>query len=626
MKYVPLHVHSEYSLLDGLSQTKHIAKRLEEIEVDACALTDHGSVSGAIDFHKTISNGFKPILGCELYVSNQAATIKEPDNSKLFHQVVLCKDLQGWKSLLSMVSISNKIEHFYHKPRVGYDYFLELAAASNGKLISFSGHLGSRLANVVVDNPNWKSEGIREAERLQKAFGKGNFYIEIQLIDSLINTKAKEVGEKLREISKLTGIPCVATPDAHYCKKEDAHDQRVLLCTAMRKSLSEVQNEIKKGKSRSLKAFFESNNYHIPSYNEMRQFHTEAELAHTIDIANMCSQYDILGPPNPPVFDCPDAMSPNDYLRYLCRDGWKRKMGHIEKGASAFEDYGSRVEKEIKIFTETYLSSYFLIVRDILQYANSRGYLTGPGRGSAAGCMVSYLMDITKIDPMPYDLIFERFYNAGRNAGGRVSMPDIDIDVPKQSRNDIIDYIKQKYGEDNVAQIVTFQTLKGRAALKRVMAARGNISFSEQNAITSHILDEAKIADELQDMKQELGTASVITWALENKKDELKEWCYVDDNGVLQGKFAKIFEQAIRLEDTKIIQSKHAAGVVVSPQPIYDVCPMVIDKEGKGQLAGFEGPSCEDAGLLKLDVLGIKMLDKIMEIPTIIKNTYRMTV
>ena len=235
-------------------------------------------------------------------------------------------------------------------------------------------------------------------------------------------------------------------------------------------------------------------------------------------------------------------------------------------------------------------------------------------------------MDITKIDPMPHDLIFERFYNAGRNAGGRVSMPDIDIDVPKQSRNDIIDYIKQKYGEDNVAQIVTFQTLKGRAALKRVMAARGNIGFSEQNAITSHILDEAKISDELQDMKDELGTASVITWALENKKDKLKEWCYVDDNGNLQGKFAKIFEQAIRLEDTKIIQSKHAAGVVVSPQPIYDVCPMVIDKEGKGQLAGFEGPSCEDAGLLKLDVLGIKMLDKIMEMPEIIKNTYKVQV
>tara|TARA_R110002020_G_scaffold473631_1_gene703205 strand:- start:1729 stop:3606 length:1878 start_codon:yes stop_codon:yes gene_type:complete len=625
MKYVPLHVHSEYSLLDGLSQTKHIAKRLEEIEVNACALTDHGTVSGAIDFHKTISKGFKPILGCEFYLSKREATVKEPDNSKLAHQVVLAKDLEGWKNLLSMVSISNKVDHFYHKPRVGIDYFMELASKSNGSLVSFSGHLGSRLATAVMDNPNWQSDGIREAERLQEAFGKGNFYIEIQLIDSLVNQKAKEVAEKLREISKLTKIPCVATPDAHYCRREDAHDQRVLLCTALRKSIGQVQSELKQGKSKFLGTFFNSDNYHIPSYEDMREFHTEEELGHTVDIANMCTNYDILGPPNPPVFDCPDKMSPNDYLRELCRQGWAEKMDHVAKG-SLFSDYGDRVNKEIKIFTETNLSSYFLIVRDIIQYAESRGYLTGPGRGSAAGCMVSYLMDITKIDPMRHDLIFERFYNAGRNAGGRVSMPDIDIDVPKQSRNDIIDYIKQKYGEDNVAQIVTFQTLKGRAALKRVMAARGNIGFSEQNAITSHILDEAKISDELQDMKDELGTASVITWALENRQDKLKEWCYVDDNGNLQGKFAKIFEQAIRLEDTKIIQSKHAAGVVVSPQPIYDVCPMVIDKEGKGQLAGFEGPSCEDAGLLKLDVLGIKMLDKIMEMPGIIKNTYKVQV
>lgn len=617
MKYVPLHVHSEYSLLDGLSQTKQIAKRLEEIEVDACALTDHGNVSGAVDFHKTISNGFKPILGCEFYLSKQEATFKDPSNSKLMHQVVLAKDLQGWKKLLSLVSDSNKPEHFYHKPRIGLEKFLEKVSDS-GKIVSFSGHLGSHLANTVMDNPNWKNDGVREAERMQEAFGKGNFYIEIQLIDSLINKKAKEVAEKLREIATITGIPCVATPDAHYCRREDAHDQRVLLCTAMRKSIGQVQSELKQGKSKSMKAFFESNNYHIPTYEDMKQFHTDQELDSTLEIASMCSEYNILGPPNPPVFDCPNGMSPNDYLRYLCREGWTEKMGHVDKNHDMFEAYGSRVNKEIKIFTETNLSSYFLIVRDILKYADSKGYLTGPGRGSAAGCMVSYLMDITKIDPIPYELIFERFYNAGRNAGGRVSMPDIDIDVPKCGRTDIIEYIKKKYGKDNVAQIITFQTLKGRAALKRVMAARGNISFDEQNAITSHLLDESKIADELQDMKDELGTSSVITWALENKSDKLKDWCYVDDSGNLQGKFAKIFEQAIRLEDTKIIQSKHAAGVVVSPQPIYDVCPMVLDREEKDLLAGFEGPSCEDAGLLKLDVLGIKMLDKVMEIPKIL--------
>ena len=197
-------------------------------------------------------------------------------------------------------------------------------------------------------------------------------------------------------------------------------------------------------------------------------------------------------------------------------------------------------------------------------------------------------------------------------------MPDIDIDIPKDARGNTMEYIRSRYGASNVAQIVTFQTLKGRASLKRVMAARGNIGFDEQNSITSHILDEAKIADELQDMKDELGTSSIIWWALENRSEKLKEWCEIGDDGKLEGPFSRVFEQAMRLEGTKIIQSKHAAGIVISPQPIQEVCPMVLDREEKDLLAGFEGPSCEDVGLLKLDVLGIKMLDKIMEVPQIL--------
>ena len=615
--YVPLHVHSEYSLLDGLSQTKHIAGRLEEIESPACALTDHGTVSGAVDFHKTVGSSFKPILGCELYLCDEPASVKEPSNRKLKHQVVLAKNLKGWKNLLSLVSQANHPNNFYHKPRLDLD---QLSLHATSDLVSFSGHLGSRLACTVVDNPDWQQDAIKEAEYMQEVFGKGNFFIEIQLIDSLQNVLAKEVAQKLREISKITGIPCVATPDAHYCRKEDAHDQRVLLCTALRKSISQVQNEINEGKCISLKTFFESNNYHIPTYEEMKEFHTEEELDNTVLISESCGSYDILGPPNPPMFECPDNMSPNDHLRLLCREGWTRKMGHVGKGHERFSEYGARVDKEISIFTETGLSSYFLIVQDILQYARKSGYLTGPGRGSAAGCIVSYLMDITQIDPIPYNLIFERFYNAGRNAGGRVSMPDIDIDVPKHARGDIMEYIRGRYGNDNVAQIVTFQTLKGRASLKRVMGARGNIEFDEQNAITSHILDESKITDELQDMKDELGTSSIIWWALENKADKLKEWCEIGDDGKLEGPFSRMFEQAIRLEGTKIIQSKHAAGIVISPQPIHDVCPMVLDREEKDLLAGFEGQSCEDVGLLKLDVLGIKMLDKIMEVPSILQE------
>ena len=575
---------------------------------------------GAVDFHKTISNGFKPILGCKLYVSQEDSIIKIPQNASLNHQVVLAKSLDGWKSLLSVVSESNSLENFYHKPRLGFEQFLERVSSFRGGLISFSGHIDSVLGRLALNNTNWKEDVTKEAERMEEAFGKGNFYIEVKLIDSLDNPEAKEVAEKLREVSKITGIPCVATPEARYCKREDADDQRVLLCTALRKSIGQVQRDLKQGKSLAVKPFFGSDNYHIPTYEEMAEFHTNEELANTIEISDMCSDYTILSPPNPPEFPCPTDVSPNELLRKLCREGWLNKMGHIDKNGPDFPEYGKRVDKEISIFTEAGLSSYFLIVQDILRYAKEKGYLIGPGRGSAAGCIVSHLIGITQIDPVPYRLIFERFYNAGRNSKGNVSMPDIDIDVPKHSRTDIIKYIQNKYGNDNVAQIITFQTLKGRASLKRVMAARGNISFDEQNAITSHILDEAKIADELQDMRDELGTASVITWALENKQDKLKDWCELDSKGDTQGKLSKIFEQAIRLEGTKIIQSKHAAGVVISPLPIYDVCPMIIDKEGKGRLAGFEGTSCEDVGLLKLDILGIKMLDKVMDISEILKG------
>lgn len=620
MTYVPLHVHSEYSLLDGLSQTSQISRRLEDIETDTCALTDHGTVSGAVDFSKTLGNtSQKPILGCEFYLCMGDASEQSPENRDLVHQVVIAKNLRGWKDLLRLVSQSNRTDQFYYKPRIDFDQLK--AVAANGNLISFSGHLGSYLGNAALENPDDRFLS-NAALKLQDMFGRGNFFIEIQLIDSQNNEGARIAAERLREIAVQTGIPPVATPDAHYPTREAAEDQRVLLCTSLKKTIGQVHRELKEGKSRSLKSFFSSDNYHIPSYEEMSQFHTEEELQNTIVIANMCESYDILGAPNPPTFSCPANYEAQSYLRHLCKIGWSQKMQHIEKNGADFNRYGDRVQKELQVFEEAGLSGYFLIVQDILQFCRKEGYLTGPGRGSAAGCMVSYLVGITQIDPLRHNLVFERFYNAGRNTSGRISMPDIDIDVPKVAREKVISYMKQKYGKDNVAQIVTYQTLQGRSGLKRVMQARGNISFAEQNDITKHIMDESKIADELQDMKEELGESSLILWALKNRKQQLKDWCEIGEDGKLEGKMARIFEQAIRLEGTKIIQSKHAAGVVVSPSSISETCPM-IKPANKGEtdlLAGFEGSSCEDVGLLKLDVLGIRMLDKIMEVPDILRG------
>lgn len=622
MNYVPLHVHSEYSLLDGLSQTSQISQRLADIETPSCALTDHGTVSGAVDFCKTLNSATqKPMLGCEFYIClNDKSSVRSNENRDLIHQVVIAKNLAGWKDILSLVSTSNSADQFYYKPRIDFDQLKQVA--SRGNLVSFSGHLGSYLGNLALDPSKPDSLLIKAAQRFESMFGKGNFFIEIQLIDSLVSEPSRIAAERLREVGKAAKIPCVATPDAHYPTKEAAQDQRVLLCTALKKTIGQVHRELKEGKSKSLSSFFSSDNFYIPSHEDMEKFHTEEELRNTNVIADMCESYTIVGPPNPPNFICPDNLKASAYLRHLCKLGWASKMHHIKKGTSEFQRYGDRVQEELEVFEGAGLSSYFLIVQDILKFCRQKGHLTGPGRGSAAGCMVSYLIGITQIDPIQYDLVFERFYNAGRNTDDRISMPDIDIDVPKIAREEVIDYIKNKYGKDNVAQIVTYQTMQGRSALKRVMQARGNISFAEQNEITKHIMDEAKIADELQDMKEELGESSLILWALKNKQKQLKDWCEIGENGKLEGKMARVFEQSMRLEGTKIIQSKHAAGVVVSPSPISDTCPM-IRSASKGEtdlLAGLEGPSCEDVGLLKLDVLGIRMLDKIMEVPNILKE------
>lgn len=253
-----------------------------------------------------------------------------------------------------------------------------------------------------------------------------------------------------------------------------------------------------------------------------------------------------------------------------------------------------------------------------LSVTNTTSYnVEGVGvHNSAAGCLVSYLIGITSIDPIKYHLLFERFFNAARAS----SMPDIDVDVPINKREQIIEYIKDKYGHDKVSQMITFNTMKGRGALKDVLRVYGNIGFEEMNRITKNIPDEAKIADELQEMKEETGEASIIRWALENNSEKLKEWCYIDDNGELQGPLAKRFEQAIRLEGTKSNQSKHAAGIAISYDPLQELCPMIYDSKTNQPIAGMEMQDLEALGVIKFDLLGIALLDKVMCISDLLKN------
>ena len=629
VKFLPLHLHTHYSLLDGLSKPSEVAERCEELGYDSCAVTDHGTISGAVSFVRAMrEKNIKPILGCEFYLAQQEATVKDKTNRTLSHLVVLAKNKQGWDRLIELVSRSNKDDVFYFKPRIDLGILEEHNTDKN--LVSFSGHPGSDLANVLFTDwkrayscdtyeeaqallkPDWNKQAASLAERYERIFRKGNFFIEIQLIDQENSPASKLVGDCLRQVSKETGIPPVATADSHYPRKQDASDQRILLCSAMKTTLKKVEEKLQAGDDVGLSGFFRSNNFHIPSTEEMEKLHTEEELENTIRIAEMCKDYDILGKPNLPQFPCPDGLAEEEYLRDLCREGWKIRLK--KKGKVSTEEtkslYVDRIQQELEVIKGANLSGYFLIVRDIVSYVKSKGWLPGPGRGSAAGCLVSYLIGVTQVDPIEYGLIFERFYNSGRNVDGHISLPDIDIDVPATKRDEVIDYIKSKYGYENVSQMITFGRLQGRSALKEVLRVHNACSYDEMNRITKALPQEHEISDQLQDMEE----SSVIKWALLHQPETLSDYCKMGDDDSLEGEYAKLFEQAIRIEGTYKSQGKHAAGVVISSRNLSEVCPMVRETKGAERIAGMEMTDLESMGHVKFDILGVNLLDKIMGI------------
>jgi DNA polymerase-3 subunit alpha len=603
--------------LDGLSKPEQIAKRCQKIGAKSCALTDHGSISGAVQFHINMKKvGIKPILGCEIYISNLDASIKTKENSKLSHFLLLAKNYKGWRTLIKIISKTNDPNYFYHKPRIDLE---NLSYLLDGNIIGFCGHLGSTISNLIHNQSDPISIGTKFVYKMHDMFGKDNFFLESQLIDQENCGDQVSLTETIRRIAKITNTKTIATPDAHYCESEDAVDQRILLCNNLKLTLSDINKKILANNDVPMGCFFKSDKYHIPSYEEMKDIHTKEEIENTNYVSDLCEHYDIGNSPLLPSFECPKGFDADEYLRELCRNGWKEKISQ-KVSKEEQKTYVDRIKNELEVLQGAGLSSYFLIVQDIVNYVKQNHWLAGPGRGSSAGCLVSYLIGITGIDPIPYGLIFERFYNIGRSSKDRVSLPDIDIDVPINKRDNIIEYVKNKYGEKRVAQMLTFNTMKGRGALKEVLRVYGNISFEEMNNITKFIPDEAKIADELQEMKEETGESSIIRWALENSSDKLKEWCFLNKDDELEGPLAKRFEQAIRLEGTKSNQSKHAAGVVISKENLEDICPMIYDNKNNQTIAGMEMNDLEHLGVIKFDVLGLAFLDKAMHISDILYN------
>jgi DNA polymerase-3 subunit alpha len=364
---------------------------------------------------------------------------------------------------------------------------------------------------------------VKKVEELKVIF-KDGLFLEVQLFNKDLIPAQAVLTDLMRDVAESTKTNLVATAAPFYCKREDAYDQRVLLCSSLQTTFPQVENLLNQGDDSAIGPFFKSDRYFLPSYEEMLSFgHTENELRVSNEVATLTESYDVLNKPLLPEFPCPNGMSPDEYLKELCRGGWRQKIaGKIPKASET--TYADRVKYELGVLQHAGLSSYFLILNDICNFISQNGWLLPIGRGSAAGCLTSYLIDVTQVDPVKYDLIFERFYNAGRNTKDRVSMPDIDLDVPSSERGKIIDYIKMKYGESKVGYICNFQTMKGRGAMKEVLRAYGNVPFEMMNRITENIPDEASIIDDLQVMKEEGEEPSIILWALKNEQEKLSEW------------------------------------------------------------------------------------------------------
>jgi len=590
-EFVHLHVHTDYSLLDGACETSELLDEASRQKMPAVAITDHGNLFAAANFFNEASKrDVKPIIGCEVYVAkgsrhdrgeksaSNAANDRddwEPGQRGNNHLVLLCENLEGYHNLIKLVS-AGFLEGFYYRPRIDYD----LLAKHSGGLIALSACLQGAVTEAVVEE---KYDRAREnAYRLRDVFGKQNFFLEIQ--DQGLEIE-KGVNPQLVRLSKETGIPLVATNDCHYLHHEDAHAQEVLLCIQTGKTMSD---------ERRMK--FPTDQFYFKTADEMFGIFREIPeaLQRTVDIASRCN-VKIERIPNPfPEFKVPEGHTAGSYFEKVVREGFATRVPTLERLAKSgalsnpLSEYERRLSSEIQMIQKMRYEGYFLIVWDFIHYARIQGVPVGPGRGSAAGSLVSYALRITDVDPLQYNLLFERFLNPER-----VSMPDIDIDFCMRRRGELIEYVTQKYGRENVAQIITFGTMAAKAAIKDVGRAM-DIPYTEVDRIAKMV--PATLGIELEDALKE---APQLKSAI-NADDKLKDLMAV----------------ALRLEGLARHASTHAAGVVISPAPLTDLVP--VYKTNRDEVTTqYDMNALERIGLLKMDFLGLTTL-------TVLQDAVRM--
>ena len=566
MKFTHLHVHSHYSLLDGLPKIDELLDYVKELGMDSVALTDHGNIYGAVEFYKKAKEkGIKPIIGSEIYLALERMSQKRPNiDDKKYHLVLLVKNEEGYKNLVKLLTKAH-LEGFYYKPRVDE----ELLAKYSSGLICLSACLAGKIPALILAKKMEEAE--KTARRYQEIFGEENFYLEIQHHPNL--KEQKIVNKEIISISKKLGIPLVATNDVHYLKTEDAEAQDVLMLINTGANLNDAERLTLRADDFSLR----SPEQMLKDFKDLPE-----AIENTQKIAEACNFSFKLGEVKLPQFEAPDGKSSDEYLKELCYQG-------LENRKSKFENYKeavSRLEYEFSVIQQTGFASYFLIVQDFVRWAKENRIIVGPGRGSVGGSLVAYLLNITNVNPLKYNLLFERFLNPGRIAG----LPDIDLDFNDRRRNEVIEYVAQKYGKDKVAQIITFGTMAAKAAIRDVGRAL-NYTYSYCDKVAKMI---------------------PMFFTLSQSLEKVKEFrdLYQQDSEA-----KKLIDLALKLEGVARHASTHACGVVISSEPLENIVPLQRPtQDDTAIVTQYEMHSIEDLGLLKMDFLGLKNL-------TIIEDT-----
>lgn len=565
--FVHLHLHSEYSLLDGSTRISELAKRVKELNMDSVALTDHGNMYGMIAFYKEcLKQDVKPIIGCEIYVSEKDMTFKDKSN-KRYHLILLAENNEGFKNIMKIVSVGF-VDGYYYKPRVDKNV---LRKYSHG-IIATSACLGGEVQRKI-SNRNME-EAKAAALEYRDIFGENNFFLELQ--DHGIPEQAR-VNRELSKLSQELNIPLIATNDVHYLNKDDAKSHDVLLCIQTGKTLND-DHRMK----------FPSDEFYLKSPDEMAAIfpeHPEA-LENTVKIANRCNVEIKFHDLHLPEFNVPEGYTHEEYLRKLAIDGMNKRYENIT------DEIKERFEFEFNTIKNMGYVDYFLIVWDFIRYAKKHQIEVGPGRGSAAGSMISFCLGITDVDPLKFDLLFERFLNPER-----VSMPDIDIDFCYERREEVIDYVNRKYGESHVAQIVTFGTMAARNAIRDVGRAM-DMSYAKVDFIAKQVPHALNMT---------------LEKALEISESFKKIYDEEEDS-------RELIDMALKLEGLPRHTSTHAAGVVISKDELTEYVPLT--RNDKIIATQFNMIELEELGLLKMDFLGLRTLTVIRDALNLIEKNY----